>query len=155
MRIVHNLSSAAGNVGASQLQRLAQGVEGMLPGDEKALTDRLSDLERLHEVTLSAVAAALSASPVPAPLGGAPAMEASALLERARGLIRDHDTASVECVHSLRACLKDHAEARGPLTQLEASIEAYDFERAVLELEMLTQLVGSSRDEDESRIEGA
>ncbi|HKO50609.1 MAG TPA: substrate-binding domain-containing protein [Polyangiaceae bacterium] len=144
IRIVHTLASAAANIGASQLQRAAHKLEGLLSCDGSALTDWLDELERVHEITLIAAAAALNASAPFAPISVEADAPASVLLGRARALIEDNDTAAVECVQSLRASLADHPSVREPLRRLEVSIESYDFERARLEIDVLHKALASS-----------
>jgi hypothetical protein len=107
------------------------------------VVEELNDLERSQEATLGVAAAALNASPAPAPVGEQAKARPRALLVRARALIESHDTAAVECVQSLCASLGDHPATREPLRRLEASIEAYDFEHARLELDALDQTLAS------------
>ncbi len=141
--LAHTLSSAAANVGASQLQRAAQRLEGLLSGGAAVVADELNELERSHEATLGVAAAALNAAPNLTPVAGTAQGRPLALLVRARALIESHDTAAVECVQSLSQSLADHPSTWEPLRRLEASIEAYDFEHARLELDALDQSLAS------------
>ena len=135
--IAHTLASAAGNIGASELQRVAHGLESVLSSNGSALLDWIADLERSHEITLSAAAAAMNAyAPAAAPGAKAQAPPAE-LLIRTKALLEDHDTAAVELVRSLALSFGEHQGAKEPLKQLQASIEGYDFEQARLQLEAL------------------
>src|SRR6185369_10796792 len=153
-QIVHTLASAAANIGASQLQRAAQGLESMLSCGG-ALADWVTDLERCHQITLSAAAAALNAygPPVLANVEGGAAP--SELLLRARALIENHDTAAVDCMRALGACLADRANVQEPLKRLEASVESYNFELASVELEALERAFATSERGSCNKFEGA
>ena len=154
-QIVHTLASAAANIGASQLQRAAQGLESMLSCNGGALADWVTDLERCHQITLSAAAAALNAygPPVLANVEGGAAP--SELLLRARALIENHDTAAVDCMRALGACLADRANVQEPLKRLEASVESYNFELASVELEALERAFATSERGSRNKFEGA
>jgi len=146
IRIAHTLASAAANIGASQLQRAAQGLESMLNCDEDTVLDWVADLERLHAVTLSAAAAALHVSSAMMPRVN-PDVRPGTLLARAKKLIDGHDTAATECVQLLCASLVEHPTAREPLRRLETAIDSYDFEQARIELESLAQALNSAAHE--------
>jgi CheY-like chemotaxis protein/HPt (histidine-containing phosphotransfer) domain-containing protein len=155
MQIAHTLASAAANIGASQLQRAARGLESMLACNGSALADWVADLERCHQITLSAAAAALNAYGPLTPhhvKGDAPP---SALLLRARQLIESHDTAAVECMRALGASLADRANVQEPLKRLEASIESYNFELARLELDALDRAFAASERSSGYKFDGA
>ena len=142
MQIAHTLASAAANIGASQLQRAAQALESMLSSNDSGLLDWVTDLERLHALTLSAAAAALRVSSASMPRVN-PDLRLSVLLIRIRDLIQAHDTAAIECVQSLSVSLTEHSNAREPLRRLEAAIDSYDFEQARAELDVLEQALAS------------
>jgi CheY-like chemotaxis protein/HPt (histidine-containing phosphotransfer) domain-containing protein len=144
MQITHTLASAAANIGASQLQRAAQGLESMLACNGGALLDWVADLERCHQITLSAAAAALDAYGPLVPHNSKGDRAPSALLLRARELIESHDTAAVECMRALGASLADQADVQEPLKRLEASIESYNFELARVELDALDRAFAES-----------
>jgi signal transduction histidine kinase/DNA-binding LacI/PurR family transcriptional regulator/CheY-like chemotaxis protein len=155
MQIAHTLASAAANIGASQLQRAAQGLESMLACNGSALADWVGDLERCHQITLSATAAAVSAYGPLVPVhvkGDAPP---AALLARARELVESHDTAAVECMRALAASLADQAIVQEPLKRLEASIESYNFELARIELDALEQAFARSERVMKDKVDGA
>jgi len=154
-QIAHTLASAAANIGASQLQRAAQGLESMLSYDGSALADWVVDLERCHEITLSAVAAALNAYGPLAPVSAKGDTPPSSLILRARALIENHDTAAVECMHALEASLADRASMQEPLKRLEASIESYDFELARVELDALDRAFAASERASSYKVDGA
>ena len=154
LHITHTLASAAANIGASQLQRAAQGLEAMLSSDGSAAMDWLADLERCHEITLSAAAAALNAYAAVVPAGSEGVVPPSALLRRARALVENNDTAAVECVQSLRASLGDQPGMQEPLKRLEASIEGYDFGLARLELDTLDRVVAANERDREYETKG-
>ncbi|MEO7034215.1 MAG: substrate-binding domain-containing protein [Polyangiaceae bacterium] len=141
-RIAHTLSSAAANIGASQLQRAAQALESMLSCDAAAVLDWVTDLERLHAITLSAAAAALHVSSAMMPRVD-PDVQPALLLTRAQKLVDAHDTAAVECVQLLSASLLAHSNVREPLKRLETAIDSYDFEQARVELDVVSQALGS------------
>lgn len=155
IQIAHTLASAAANIGASQLQRAAQGLESMLSFNAGALADWVADLERCHQITLSAAAAALNAYGPPVHANGHGGETPSDLLLRARALIENHDTAAVECMRALGARLADHANVQEPLKRLEASIESYNFELARIELETLERAFAASVRASSYKFEGA
>jgi len=144
VQIAHTLSSAAANIGASQLQRAAQGLEAMLSTNGSELMDWIGDLERCHELTLSAASAALNATAAATPVGAMASEPPTALVKRARALVANHDTAVVECVQALRNSLRDEAGMQAPLERLEVSIDSYDFELARIELEALERALALS-----------
>jgi len=141
IQIAHTLSSAAANIGASQLQHAASGLELTLSCTENPAAEWLDEFDRAHEVTLTAAAAALNAflAVENTDAGARP----SALLDRARTLIANHDTAAVECVQSLRVSLAHQPSLWEQLKRLEASIESYDFGHARAELEALAEALSS------------
>jgi CheY-like chemotaxis protein len=154
-QIVHTLASAAANIGASQLQRAALALESMLSCNASALTDWVTDLERCHQISLSAAAAALKAYGSPALANVDSGVVPSDLLLRARALIENHDTAAVDCVRVLSARLADQSNVQEPLKRLEASMESYDFELAQIELEALERAFATGERHSRYKFEGA
>jgi CheY-like chemotaxis protein len=142
LRIAHTLTSAAANVGASQLQRAAQFMESTLRQDASQVAMALADFEFAHLATLTAVASTLeSSSSSPNHPQAAVATEIAPLLERLQRLIDDHDTAAVDCLNSLRQALGERPSASEALHRLELGIAAYDFEQARKELDALNQVL--------------
>jgi HPt (histidine-containing phosphotransfer) domain-containing protein len=144
IQIAHTLASAAANIGASQLQYVASGLEVTLSCNEGAPTEWLDDFERAHEVTLTAAAAAWNAFLAVANGNVDAIAQPSALLGRARTLIENHDTAAVECIQSLRVSLAGEPSAWELLKRLEVSVQAYDFARARADLDALAQALNSN-----------
>jgi signal transduction histidine kinase/DNA-binding LacI/PurR family transcriptional regulator/DNA-binding response OmpR family regulator len=154
VQLVHTLASAAANVGAIQLHHIARSLEALLPDNPQVLSQWLTDLERSHQVTLSAVAAALSATPAPE-LEAVGDRDPLALLSQVEALIQNHDTAALDAVSSLSAILKHHARAREALQRLEVAVAAYDFEQAGVQVEALLRALAPDIRDDDLALQGA
>lgn len=154
VQLVHTLASAAANVGATQLHRIARSLEALLPDNPPGLSEWLTDLERSHEVTLSAVAASLSVTPALEPSAGDD-RDPFTLLRQVEALVENHDTAALEAVSSLSATLKHHARAREAVQRLEVAVEAYDFEQAGVQVEALLRALAPDTRDDELALQGA
>jgi signal transduction histidine kinase/DNA-binding LacI/PurR family transcriptional regulator/DNA-binding response OmpR family regulator len=140
MLVAHTVTSAAANIGATQLQRAAQNLESALRHRPSQVPVALADFEFAHVATLSAAASTLEASASSATLLRVSAQAGvAALLSRLSRLLDEHDTAAIDCVSSLRQALSERPSAFDPLHRLEQSIGAYDFEQARKELETLLQ----------------
>jgi signal transduction histidine kinase/DNA-binding LacI/PurR family transcriptional regulator/CheY-like chemotaxis protein len=140
LRVAHMLTSAAGNIGATPLQRAAQVLESALRHAPQQVPASLADFAFAHAAALTATAAALAASAsgsVLAQTAAGAAEDIAALLARLQALLDEHDTAAVECLRALRHALGERPSAFDPLHRLEVSISAYDFEQARAELQAL------------------
>jgi signal transduction histidine kinase/CheY-like chemotaxis protein/DNA-binding LacI/PurR family transcriptional regulator len=136
--VSHTLSGSAANVGAERLHRAARAVETALgPRASSPPADELmEELGRAAEAAFRAIGPAEGS-----PRSSASWRPASGAVEDAlralQGFLYDHDTAAVDVVETLRTLLEFRLSARDSLHRLEASVAAYDFDRAREDLELL------------------
>jgi HPt (histidine-containing phosphotransfer) domain-containing protein len=128
---VHALASAAGNIGAEELHRVAQDLESRIRTARVLASDpMLPNLERLLADALSAAADFVTTGPVreydPDPPQG---LALEKVLEQLERLLDEHDTAAVDCVEALLP-LPFELGVSDDFRRLEASVRAYDFEQA-------------------------
>jgi signal transduction histidine kinase/DNA-binding LacI/PurR family transcriptional regulator/CheY-like chemotaxis protein len=139
--LVHVLVSAAGNIGASRLQNLAQGLEVAL---RRGDADRVQGMRQRFEAEwLSALHAATNA--LARQFRGSHPPQTAHLdalggghLEELRRLVRDHDTAALDLVELLQGMFVSAPELQLGLQRLAQSVTSYDFETAEIHLDALT-----------------
>lgn len=140
---VHTLSSAAAHIGAGRLHEAAKAVEtAFREGDAAAYTAGLTDLEMAEKRTLQAIERLLASPPEPTAVAeGYPEADLQELLYALGRLIDDHDTAAFDRMAELGSLVSARANAIEPFHRLEASLGAYDFEQASIQLEALRRAV--------------
>ena len=144
--LVHNLVSAAGNIGAVRLQQVAQSFEAALRSGELSFyqAQRVhfeTELVEAHEAAKRVISQQDAASRPPSSVR---VFDLDERLARLRKLIADHDTAAVEVVDSLGDIFTDDPVGATALRRLAQSVTAYDFESASLQLEKLCQGLSST-----------
>ena len=146
IRIVHTLSSAAANVGATQLHRLTQALEMVARREQQLDAQLVADFELAHAEALAGIAATLDAT-APRRFGvtTTSSAELRALIGRLHRLLVDHDTAAVEVVRHLRLAVSEGSPGYDHVQRLASSIDAYDFEQARDELCGLARALGFER----------
>lgn len=139
--LVHTLKGVAGNLGARELFRLSQKMEGELKNDpvhigrvDACFQDVVSELNRV----MDAVERALQAEgDVPATKKTAPDVERTrALLLRLESALQEYDTTSSELVEELEEAAGE-AFMSGELRRIRVLIEEFEYEKALAELKTL------------------
>jgi len=144
--IVHNLVSAAGNIGALRLQQVSQSFEAALRSLEPTLylPQRLhfdSEFHDAFEAAKRVIAQQEFASRPPVEVLSVDTEERLTTLKR---LILEHDTAAVEVVDALDDVLMEDPLSSALLRRVAQSVMAYDFESAALLLNKLTDNLNAS-----------
>jgi signal transduction histidine kinase/DNA-binding response OmpR family regulator len=143
--LVHNIVSAAGNIGATRLHQVAQSLELALRNDDTALIHKQrlyfeSELQDTFEAAKRALSQPDETSRPP------PSVHADNIAVRLRSLRRmigEHDTAAVEVVDSLEDVFIDDPQNYEALRKLAQSVMAYDFESAALQFDSLASRLES------------
>jgi CheY-like chemotaxis protein len=136
----HTLASAAANIGASWLFKVAQSLESSLRLGERArFNERLTDLEMAEHSTTRAAEAYLAGYAMPDRSVESDGSEWQSNAQRLRALIDAHDSAALEQLNELRGVLGARAVAGEVFLRLESSVVAYDFDQARTHLEVLVQ----------------
>jgi len=124
-RRAHTLKGVAGNLGAKQVQRLADGIHAALPADNEQLEPLLGELEQ----ALAEIAADFKRN---APVADATpdATPRHVDLQRLRALIEDSDANALDYLMEVRGAL---AATHGAtlIDGLHEALKSYDFERAL------------------------
>jgi signal transduction histidine kinase/CheY-like chemotaxis protein len=140
---VHALCGTAGNIGANEVHRAAQGLETALRSGNPPSPSLAAELEDALARALPVIAATARHSSGPprsvSPVAGEGLRRS---LERLARLLAQFDTAAVDCVDSLRL-LVEPGELHQEWERLGRSVRAYDFERAAAELETLLGRLGT------------
>jgi CheY-like chemotaxis protein/HPt (histidine-containing phosphotransfer) domain-containing protein len=154
IRLVHTMSSAAANVGATHLHRLSQTLETAARRDFGFDRQAVTEFEQAHSATLAAITATLEATaPQRFNSTTASSAELGSLIGRLHRLLVEHDTAAVEGVRRLTRALGDAAHGYEHLQRLATSIEAYNFEHARDELIALSRVLGLQSSDPSSTTE--
>lgn len=139
--LVHNLVSAAGNIGATRLYQIAQSLETALRNNDTTLVlKQRSYFESEMQGAFDAAKRALSQ-----PEGTSrppPSLRTNDVEQRLRSLRRlifEHDTAAVEVVDSLEDAFVEEPQNYEALRRLAQSVMAYDFESAARQLDRLSE----------------
>jgi HPt (histidine-containing phosphotransfer) domain-containing protein len=137
--LVHNLVSAAGNIGATRLHQVAQSLEVALRSDDGALVQKQrAYFESELEDAFDAVKRILSQpDTLSRPPLSARTNDVQLRLLSLRRLIGEHDTAAVEVVDSLEDAFVDDPHNYDALRRLAQSVMGYDFESAARQLDTL------------------
>ncbi|MBF0094584.1 MAG: response regulator [Alphaproteobacteria bacterium] len=144
VRIAHTLKGVAGNVGATNLHRLAGDLETALIGG-RAEPEQVTTMEAELERVVSAVRAARQPEPVDA-ADGATDGEILSRLEDLRGMLTQYDSESEDVLLSLLDRISD-PDLRDGLKALRIQIGRYDFEGAVEALDSVIGRVAESMGE--------
>jgi HPt (histidine-containing phosphotransfer) domain-containing protein len=140
--IVHTLSSAAANIGATPLQTAAQALENALRRRAvDTISGLLADFDLGERATQAAVASALDTPP---PSSG------SSAAQRPRAASHDNDTAAVDSLDELRELFDGQAPPAETFQRLEASVNAYDFAQARSHLDAFEGWLSSRPEEAEA-----
>jgi signal transduction histidine kinase/DNA-binding LacI/PurR family transcriptional regulator/CheY-like chemotaxis protein len=137
--LVHNVVSAAGNIGATRLHQVAQSLELALRNVDTALIHKQrlyfeSELQDTFEAAKRALSQPDETSrPPPSVRSG----DIDLRLRSLRRMIGEHDTAAVEVVDSLENVFIDDPQNYEALRKLAQSVMAYDFESAALQFDSL------------------
>ncbi|TAN53188.1 MAG: response regulator [Methylococcaceae bacterium] len=150
VRLVHTLKGLSGTLGAEAIQARALHLEMAL---EAGQTDTRieTDLCELDKALTALFAGIDQALPVDEPLsatdGAADApldREALAeLIERAQAQLQEFDAGVEETVAQLRGLLKGRTGMRYALDAVEQCVGAYDYEKALAELQAWTRNLGN------------
>lgn len=141
----HTLASAAGNIGANRMFQVAKDLEARLAAqDIVEVSEQMTDLELACNRALQAARGFLSENAVPEHASAAPLVGGwSELSTQLRELIVAHDSAALDHVQALRTALGARVAGGEAFQRLESSISAYDFERALSQLETLSQALAA------------
>jgi two-component system sensor histidine kinase/response regulator len=136
--LAHALKGAAGNIGAKEVQALAAAVDVALKqGDIKTVQATLTELaDRLPHLTADIFAAlADNTAQTPDVMRTAPLRERRQVLETLSNLLDSNDTSARRYLAANRATLAV-VLGGGALAELEESIDAFDYERALQHLKI-------------------
>jgi PAS domain S-box-containing protein len=145
-RLTHSLKGAAGNLGINQVFHSAEGLEraireslGGVEGMVKYLAAALDSQVRNIEEAL-AVATPISERPA----GSVDPVEFSAAIARLRELLMASDANAPEaCAHLVEISRGTVESSR--LDDLGASVDAFDFEKALVKLDEIADQCGSNK----------
>ena len=143
---VHTLASAAANIGATWLHKVARLVEVTLRDGELAnYSEQLTDLELAEIRTLRAIDVILTTQST----ANCPTLEPEAgnldeIVSHLRLLIEDHDTATIDEMAKLRNILGMKRSATDAFQKLEACVSVYDFDQAREHLDTLASWIAHS-----------
>ncbi len=144
-RTAHTLKGVAGNLGAEALFKAAQAAETALKaGDTSNLEALLSGIAAELDPLLQAIDAAQAQATPEATGDGTAAVDSAVvepLLQKLEALLRDDDTAAVECLDEIKPHLAGTPHL-AHLTAIEKAVSAYDFEAALDTLPALAEALG-------------
>jgi signal transduction histidine kinase/DNA-binding LacI/PurR family transcriptional regulator/CheY-like chemotaxis protein/HPt (histidine-containing phosphotransfer) domain-containing protein len=150
--VAHILVSAAGNIGATQLQHAAQSLEVALrQSDAQRILELRPRFEAEWHTAIQAVIRAtghLDGS-FPPPVTHATPL-AHEHIEELRRLLREHDTAAVELLERLQEDCLAEPPVKEALQRLAQSVSSYDFEEARLHLDSLANVLTAQLSPDRS-----
>jgi CheY-like chemotaxis protein len=130
--VCHPLASAAANIGALHLHRLALGLEQSLTEKGAPTPEELASFVEEHAAAMAAAKSLLETMPNEsserAPGPGQPSL--AAVLSRLVQLLDQNDAAAVECLRELDGLRAEALLGADVLERLRTSIEAYDFDAA-------------------------
>ncbi|OYU44023.1 MAG: sensor protein, partial [Burkholderiales bacterium PBB4] len=127
-RLAHTLKSVAGSIGVAEVQALAARVEADVPtGGRVVIEAHLHDLEAALLPLMEALQAVLPVERV-AQVPPADAAEVGRICAELGALLADDDMQAVDVLHQYAGVLGPACPAH--FAELEAAIEAFDFEAA-------------------------
>jgi len=144
--VVHTLSSAAANIGATWLHETARKAEVTFrEGDETRFAEIQVDLELAEKRTLCAIEALLSAHVTgDVPTLEPPAGDIEEFLNHMRVMLEEHDAAVFDDLEALRKILGERRSECDAFSKLEASVGVYDFDQAKEHFEVLVTWICNS-----------
>lgn len=143
--VAHTLAASAANVGAMRLHAIARALELRLnEGATERCDALLAELELASRRALGVIASLVDGEAARDEDAPSTSLELEPGLEQLRTLLRHHDTAAIDALAALRARLAGRTSIAPPLRRLEASIGAYDFERARADLDALERALASN-----------
>lgn len=143
-RMLHSLKGTASNIGALQIQTAALALEKVIDGGAMAeeITLRLADVAKVLVPVVSGLQRFFMSQQCDATLITVnPDIEVlNYLLKQLMELLLDNDTAAIEKVDEIKACLEG-SEYETELARLVKRIECYDFEDALIALHRLASVI--------------
>jgi PAS domain S-box-containing protein len=150
-RIAHTVKGAAGNIGITEVQSLAQKLEETLGDGEGKTSELLAEFTSLMDAQVHAIERALcgSAMAQPEEVRTLPFNEETAAdaIARLRTLLEARDGEAIESFSSLQDAVAGAVE-KTHLDGLSASINNFDFDSALVKLDEIAK--GCARNEGDS-----
>jgi two-component system sensor histidine kinase/response regulator len=142
-RVIHTLKGVSGNVGAMELHVAARDLETGIKDDPAAVPSGLFELVQEHLETVLNSVQKLSHEEAATDSAGGGKIDRDVvdpLLEELMELLEEDDTDAVDIVEKLQVMLKG-SKAGMALSEVEKSIDQYDFEEAMEQLQKVNELI--------------